>query len=282
MRKLWHDRVAARVALGAVLPALVVLCWHVASRRSVVVPTIAQVWDVLSHPLRDPPNLDSKPLCHSVLISLLRVSLGYALAAATAVPIGLAVGRWLPVRRLVSPLVELLRPICPIAWLPPAIIVFGFSSLGSTIWGEDAWRHELLGQMQWAMIAIIWWGAFFPILLNTVHGVETVRGLYIEAARMLGADEWQIFWKTILPASLPSIVTGLRVGMGIAWMVIVAAEIFPGTRAGLGYMITTSHQVAEYEYAFACIIVIGCVGLAVNFAFKALSDHVGRWQVRER
>jgi len=81
---------------------------------------------------------------------------------------------------------------------------------------------------------------------------------------------------------LPSIMTGLRVGMGIAWMVIIAAEIFPGTRAGLGYMIMTSHQVAEYQYAFACIIVIGFLGLVINFILQKISDYVGRWQQKER
>ncbi len=265
------------------LPGAVVLLWAIASRSGgTVVPTPGEVWDVLIHPLRRPPYLDSPSLAVCALISLARVLAGYTLAALTAIPLGLLAGRVRAIRRIVMPTVEFVRPICPIAWLPLAIILFGFSSLGSAIWGASAWRHEFLGQIQFAMVAIIWWGGFFPILLASVHGVEQVRGLYLEAAMMLGASRRQLFRHVILPSALPSIFTGLRVGLGIAWMVIVAAEIFPGARAGLGYMITAAHQVAQYEYAFACIVIIGALGLGMNMLLGAISDRVGFWSARER
>lgn len=270
--------------LGALaLPGAVVLLWSIASRFSqTVIPTPGEVGDVLIHPFRQPPHLDSPSLAACALISLARVIAGYVLAALSAIPLGLLAGRFRAVRRIVMPTVEFVRPICPIAWLPLAIILFGFSSIGSAIWGPDAWRHEFLGQIQFAMAAIIWWGGFFPILLATVHGVEQVRGLYLEAAMMLGASRRHLFRHIILPSALPSIFTGLRVGLGIAWMVIVAAEIFPGARAGLGYMITTAHQVAQYEYAFACIVVIGALGLAMNGILGAISNRIGFWSARER
>ena len=247
-----------------------------------VLPTIGEVADVLVHPLRDPPNLDSRPLLHSVGISVLRVLIGFVAAALTGVPLGILVGSSRIARSIVSPVVEVFRPICPIAWLPVAIIVFGFASAGSLLWGDSAWRHDLLSQIQVAMVFIIWWGAFFPIILNTVAGVEGVRTLYLEAARTLGANRRQAFVKVVLPASLPSIMTGLRLGMGLAWMVIVAAEIFPGTRAGLRYMIVTAHQVAQYEYAFASIIAIGVMGLVINSGMQYISNRVSRWEALER
>ena len=241
-----------------------------------------EVLDVLLHPLRDPPNLDCRPLLHTVVISLLRVLAGFIAAAVTAVPLGILIGRSKIADRIMSPLIESLRPICPIAWIPVAIIVLGMSSIGSVIWGENAWRHDFAGQIQFAMVFIIWWGAFFPIIVNTIAGVRGVRKMYVEAARMLGADRMQIFFKVILPASMPSIMTGLRLGMGLAWMVIVAAEFFPGTNAGLGYMITTSHQVAQYEYAFAAIIAIGAIGLVINAVMMRVSMRFNRWESKER
>jgi NitT/TauT family transport system permease protein len=282
-RKPLLDRIGIRVLLGAILPGAILGLWALASAgRGGLLPTPGEVADVLVHPFRDPPNLDSRPLIHSAGISLIRVLLGFSAAALTAVPLGLLAGSSKGFLRVLSPLVELFRPICPIAWMPLAILFFGFSSIGSAIWGETAWRHDLLSQLQLAMIFIIWWGGFFPIFLNTVAGVGAVRDLHLEAARMLGAGRLHIFTKVVLPASLPSILTGLRIGMGLAWMVIIAAEIFPGTRSGLGYMILTAHQVAQYEYAFASILVIGAIGLAINAGMLFASNRIGRWESLER
>ncbi len=274
--------IAARVALGSVLPLILLLCWHLASRCTTVIPSIGTVADVLAHPFREPPNLDCKPLFDTVLISIVRVLAGFLLAVLTAVPLGMSVGVSRLADRLLTPFVEAMRPICPIAWLPVTIVAFGLASVGSLIWGEDAWRHGIASQLQLAMIFIIWWGAFFPLFVNTAAGVKGVRRLYIDAARALGASPRQIFFKVVFPASLPSIMTGLRVALGLAWMVIVAAEFFPGTSAGLGYMITTAHQTARYEYAFAAIIVIGVIGFTMNAVLAALAARLTHWEARER
>jgi len=131
-------------------------------------------------------------------------------------------------------------------------------------------------------VAVIWLGAFFPIALNAAGGAKRVREAHIEAARVLGATRGQVLAKVILPGAAPSIVTGLRVGGGIAWRVIIAAEIFPGTRGGLGYMIATAHEQASYEYAFASIIVIGAIGLVLDGLLRLAEHRVGRWQPKER
>ncbi|MDZ7815084.1 MAG: ABC transporter permease [Planctomycetota bacterium] len=208
--------------------------------------------------------------------------MGFLFAVITGVPLGLLIGYSRLFERVFSPVIEMARPICPIAWLPVAIILFGLASFGSSIWGNASYRYDVFDQMKYAMVFIIWWGAFFPIVINTVDGVRGVKKLFIDAAKVLGLDEKGIFFRVIFPASLPSVMTGLRVGMGIAWMVIVAAEFFPGTTSGLGYMITTSHQVAEYEYAFASILAIGVTGLAINKLMMLLSVRVGKWEALER
>ena len=247
-----------------------------------MVPTIGETLEVLLHPLRVPPLLDSPSLLDCLLISLFRVLAGFAVALATAIPAGLLIARTGWVHHLLSPLVELARPISPVAWLPLAIILFAFDSLGTLLYGEESWRHTLLDQMQLAIIAIIWWGAFFPILLNTIHGARQVRRLHIEVALVNGAGRLDLLRQVVIPAALPAMLVGIRLGLGRAMMVIVAAEFFPGTRAGLGHLITTSHQEAEYQYAFASIIVIALLGLAFNHLLQLLERRVGGWQEKER
>ena len=275
-------RLIVRVLLGAVVPLAILVVWHLASAGSVVVPSIGAVLDVLLHPLREPPALDATSLASGALISVLRVVCGFGLAALTAVPIGIGVGRSDTVRRLLAPTMAAAMVISPIAWIPVAIIAFGLSSPATAIYGDEAWRYGLLDQVRFAIVAVIWLGAFFPIALNAAAGARGVRDIYIEAARVLGASRRQVLSKIILPGAAPAIVTGLRVGGGIAWRVIIAAEIFPGTRGGLGYMIATAHEQASYEYAFASIIVIGAIGLALDGALRLAARRVSRWQPKER
>lgn len=271
------------ILIGSVLPILALAAWQWwAGHFSQVVPRPSDVVRVLIHPFETPAHLDSLPLAGSCGISMLRVFLGFMAAAVTGIPLGLLTGRIRIVRQLVMPICELGRPICPIAWLPVAILLFGFSSVGSSVWGSESWRYPIADQLQYAMIAVIWWGGFFPIFINTVHGVETVKQLYLEAAKVLGASNRRIFLEIVLPGALPAILTGLRVGLGTALMVIVAAEIFPGTRSGLGYMITTSHQVAEYQYTFAAIVVLAVIGLITSKGFEFISRRINRWQIMER
>ena len=280
-----QDKVSVwvNVVLGGILPLGLLFIWHLwANQWSGVVPRPLDVLVVLAHPFETPPNLDSLPLAHSCGMSVLRVAIGYTIAVVTAIPLGLLAGRIAWVRRVLVPITEMARPISPVAWLPVAILVFGFASVGSVVWHEEAWRHSIFNQLQFAMIAVIWWGGFFPIFVNTVHGAEHVKSLYLEAAHMFGASERKVFLDIVLPSALPSILTGMRLGLGIAWRVIIAAELFPGTRAGLGYIIAASHQVAEYQYTFASIIVIALVGLACNSVLYTISKRVSRWQIMER
>jgi len=183
---------------------------------------------------------------------------------------------------MLSPTMAAAMVISPIAWIPVAIIAFGLSSPATALYGDEHWRFGLMDQLRFAIVGVIWLGAFFPITLNAAGGAKRVREAHIEAARVFGATRGQLLAKVILPSAAPAIMTGLRVGGGIAWRVIIAAEIFPGTRGGLGYMIATAHEQASYEYAFASILVIGAIGLALDGLLRLAEHRVGRWQPKER
>jgi NitT/TauT family transport system permease protein len=274
---------AGRLLLGAVIPSLILLAWWLGARSgSAVVPTFGEVWDVLAHPLREPPDLQSPSLAFSVAITLLRFFIGYALALLTAVPLGVAAARSRTVESILHPAVELARPVNPIVVLPLLTVLFGLLSPASLIYGRDAWRHGLLDQLPLAMLFILWYGAFFPIYLSALHGARSTRTAHLETLRLLGAGRLQSLRWAILPHALPAIANGMRIALGVTWLVIIAAEIFPGTRSGLGYMLCMACKTSEYEYTFAAMILIGIVGLLTNEALRRFERRVGHWQAAER
>lgn len=274
--------VLRKLALGAIVPIGLIVLWHGASRGSAVVPSLASVLEILCRPFREPATLECTSLANGAWVSLLRVLCGFGLAVITAVPVGLVVGRNATVSDLLSPAISVMMVISPVAWLPITILVFGLSSPATALYGDASWSHGVLDQLRFAVIAVIWLGAFFPIAINTASGARGVRVAHLEAVRVLGASRWQTLTKVILPGAAPAIMTGLRLGGGIAWRVIIAAEIFPGTRSGLGYMITTAHAQAAYAYAFASIIVIAAIGLALDGGLRLAAGAVGHWQPKER
>ena len=280
----WADRAAGRALLGAVIPSLLLALWWLGARSgSAVVPTFGEVWDVLSHPLREPPDLQSPSLAFSVAITIARFAVGFSLAVVTAVPLGIAAARRPVLERILHPMVELARPINPVVLLPLLTVVLGLISPATILFGErDAWRHAVLDQMPLAMLFILWYGAFFPIYLSALHGVRAVRTSYLETLQLMGAGWRQELRWLLVPHALPSIVNGMRIALGVTWLVIIAAELFPGTRSGLGYMLCSACKTSEYEYTFASIILIGLIGLATNGLLGRVERSVGHWQAAER
>ena len=277
-------RLLVTVATGLCLPVLVVVVWHIAaSRDNSVVPAIGEVFDVLHDAFQEPPDLDSASLATGTIASILRVALGFSLAAVVAVPLGICIGRIRWLRDLTRPMISVLTVVSPVAWMPLAIIVFGIkTSIGTVIYGQDeAWRADILDQLVLAVIIVIASGAFFPIVLNTSAGVNNVRTSHEEAVRVLGGNNRQIFLEVVIPSALPSIATGLRIGAGVSWRIMVAAEFFPGTRSGLGHMILTAQGQFEYKYNFAAIIVIAALGLAIDGCFALFEYRASRWRREE-
>ncbi|MFP4052272.1 MAG: ABC transporter permease [Phycisphaerae bacterium] len=275
-------RILRRIALGAIVPAALVGVWHVASQRSLVVPGIPETLEVFVHAFRRPTDLDSAALATSAAVSILRVLCGFALAVLTGIPVGLMIGGSRTLREIFAPVISGATAISPIAWIPVAIIVFGFASPATALFGRNHWQHDLLDQLRFAIIAVIWYGGFFPIVVNTAAGVSAVRRSHVEVVRVLGGSRWDVLRRVVLPSAAPSIVTGLRLGAGIAWRVIIAAEIFPGTRSGVGYMIAVAGQMNEYRYVFANIIVIAVIGVSIDALLYLAARRVGRWQEMQR
>jgi len=177
------------------------------------------------------------------ITSLQRVLVGFAFATVVGVFAGLTIGLVPPLRRSLSPFFELLRPIPPIAWIPIAVSLLGIGNASAYF--------------------IIFIGAFFPILTNMVLGVTTVERAYLDVAKVFGASTWRSFVHVILPSSLPSAFAGLRVGLGFAWMCVVAAEMF-AARSGLGYEIQLNRQLFRLDRVAADMVVIGAIGFAMS------------------
>lgn len=198
-------------------------------------------------------------LYYHIVYSLYRVSLGFSLACALGIPLGLLMG-WFPrFRRSVGPIVEIVRPIPPLAWIPIAIVWLGIGISSAAF--------------------IIFLGAFFPILLNTASGVSSISPILIDAAKTLNFKQVDIFSKVLIPGSLPSIFVGMRVGMGVAWMTLVAAE-FTGVKEGygLGFMIMTARDIQRPDEIVAGMFVIGLIGFAIDWFFRAWESRVRPWE----
>jgi ABC-type nitrate/sulfonate/bicarbonate transport system permease component len=198
-------------------------------------------------------------LHNHMLYSLYRVVLGYAVASLLAIPLGLLMGWSAKLLKMIRPLIEVVRPIPPLAWIPIAILWFGIGIKSAAF--------------------IIFLGVFFPILLNTISGVLSIHPILIEAARTLHAKEKDIFLKVLFPGTVPSIFVGMRIGIGIGWMTLVAAE-FTGVKEGygLGYMIMTARDIQRPDEILAGMLVIGIIGLFIDIGLRATEAKAIRWK----
>ncbi|MBI5101343.1 MAG: ABC transporter permease [Nitrospirae bacterium] len=275
---------AGRVLPGSIIPFFIVSAWWLASRTgTAVVPGIAEVMRVLLHPFEAPPELYSRSIAFSLFMTLIRFTAGFGLAIVTAVPLGLLAGQSRTAERILYPVIQMSRSINPIALMPLATVFFGLASVASVFTGEmEAWKYDLADQVQLAMIFILWWGGFFPIFLSTLNGVRSVGAPYIEMMSLAGASRVQLLKNVIFPHALPSIMHGIRMGMGITWLVLLAAEIYPGTRSGIGYMLCTACKTSDYQYTFAAMIIIALTGLLLDWTIHHFEKKTGHWQTRER
>ena len=230
----------------------------------------ARVWLPKSQPdlvtLMPPPSgvlwagwelLQSGELTHHLWASLKRelTAFGFALVA---VPLGIAMGWWPRVNRQLDPVIEILRPIPPIAWIPLSLLWLGIGN----------------AQNQF----IIFLGIFFPLLLSTIQGVKNIEPNLVRAARCLGAGEFQLLRKVVLPASLPMILTGTRVGFGVGWMALVAAELV-GASTGLGFLINDARSVLRTDIVILGMLTIGFVGLLIDLLIRRIAKSLLPWSL---
>ncbi|TWI66295.1 NitT/TauT family transport system permease protein [Pseudoduganella lurida] len=259
------------IGIGLVVPAAVIALWQLVSHFEWVNPqvlpsplAVVAKWIEYLLPLQphDPATQSwlawalSGDLLHDSLGSLYRVATGFLVGAGLALPAGLAMGASRRVYAWLNPLVQLLRPIPPIAYIPLSILWFGIGNPPAVF-----------------LIAL---GAFFPVLMNTVAGVRQVDGIYLRAARNLGASGTTLFLRVILPAAVPYILSGVRIGIGTAFIVVIVSEMI-AVNNGLGFRILEAREYFKSDQVIAGMITIGLIGLAIDVGMNRLNNHLLRW-----
>ena len=216
------------------------------------IPTPAEVFDKVFE-----VNKSSKYMVN-IGISVRRILSGFGIAILVAVPMGLLIGRYRAARDLLLPACEVLRPIPAIAWVPMAIMLWPTNEI--------------------SIVFITFLGSFFPILLNTIHGVNAIDPVLLRAGRCLGASEARMFWHVILPGALPHIFTGFAVGMGVAWVSLIAAEMISG-QFGVGYFTWEAYSLISYSEIALGMITIGVLGLACSGLIRLMGKLAMPWMV---
>jgi ABC-type nitrate/sulfonate/bicarbonate transport system permease component len=221
------------------------------------VPYPAEVFEVLVESFVEEVPGIGLSMGTMALASLKRVILGFILALAVAFPLGLLIASFSLVKNLGDPIVEMFRPVPPVAWIPIFIVMFS---------------------MFWGPVAVVFLGAFFPILLNVVFGVQRTDRTLIDAAKTLGAGRIDVLMKVVIPSTAPYLMTGIKIGLGIGWMCIVAAEMLPVVGGGVGYALWTSAlQFSRYDVTFACMIVIGLLSIMTTGIAEQVERRLYRW-----
>ncbi|EPD3810694.1 nitrate ABC transporter permease [Cronobacter dublinensis] len=252
VRKRRTPRVARLNAIaGHVVPALLglgllVIAWQIAAINTTGFPTPLSTLDSALTLFADPfynegPN--DQGIGWNVLASLSRVAVGFGLAALVGIPLGFLIGRFTFLGRMFNPLIALLRPVSPLAWLPIGLLLFQKAEPASS----------------WTIfICSIW-----PMVINTAEGVKRIPEDYLNVARVLQLSEWTVMRRILFPAVLPAVLTGVRLSIGIAWLVIVAAEMLTGG-LGIGFWIWNEWNNLNVENILIAIVIIGVVGLLLE------------------
>jgi nitrate/nitrite transport system permease protein len=234
--------------------ALLVGIWALLTQSSTSsIPSPAATWEAAVELFKDPfysngPN--DQGIGWNVLFSLQRVGLGFGLAALVGIPLGFVIGRFAVLNSMVSPLISLLKPVSPLAWLPIGLLVFK-SANPAAIWT--------------IFICSIW-----PMVINTAVGVQRVPEDYLNVARVLKLSEWKIATRILLPAVMPYMLTGVRLSVGTAWLVIVAAEMLTGG-VGIGFWVWDEWNNLNVAHILIAIFVIGIVGLLLEWTLMAIA-----------
>ncbi|AZP33391.1 nitrate ABC transporter permease [Cronobacter sakazakii] len=249
----------ARVVPAILGLALLVIAWQIAAVSSKGFPTPLSTLDSALTLFADPfyndgPN--DQGIGWNVLASLSRVAVGFGLAALVGIPLGFLIGRFTFLGRMFNPLIALLRPVSPLAWLPIGLLLFQKAEPASS----------------WTIfICSIW-----PMVINTAEGVKRIPEDYLNVARVLQLSEWAVMRRILFPAVLPAVLTGVRLSIGIAWLVIVAAEMLTGG-LGLGFWIWNEWNNLNVENILIAIVIIGVVGLLLEQGLMLIARRFS-WQ----
>ncbi|MHB1186455.1 ABC transporter permease [Thiobacillus sp.] len=253
----WLRSALPKLLMTTLSLGLFVAFWYFATKykwdfyiRFTNIPSPGEVLDNASR------LMQSEKFFNNMYVSLRRILLGFGIATVFGVVLGLLIGRYRGAKALLFPLFETLRPIPSIAWVPMAIM----------LWPTN----------ETSIVFITFLGSFFPILLNTIHGVNSVDPVLLRAARCLGTTEYGLLRQVVLPASLPHIFTGLAIGMGVAWVSLIAAEMISG-QFGIGYFTWEAYSLIEYADIAIGMIVIGVLGLLCSGAIRIMGNMLMPW-----
>lgn len=257
----WKRAKPAVIRDAVLLPAagflgILILWWIIASFKSDLIPTPYQAlianWDYILHPFyqRGPGDLGIGWL---LIASLRRVLLGFSLGAVVAIPVGFLIGMSKPAMMALNPLIQIFKPVSPLAWLPIALSIFNLADPSA--------------------IFVIFITSLWPTIINTALGVSSVSKDYLDVAQVLEMSQWRRITKIILPASLPYIFTGLRISLGIAWLVIVAVEMLTGG-VGIGFFVWDEWSRLNLSSVFLAVFVIGITGLVLDWGVGKIQELV--------
>jgi nitrate/nitrite transport system permease protein len=246
--------------LKTLLPPLIGLLlfvgiWALVAQTSPQLPGPVKTWasavQLFSDPFyRNGPN--DQGIGWNILASLERVGIGFGMAAAIGIPLGFMIGRFPFLSAMTAPVISLLRPVSPLAWLPIGLLVFKAAN-PAAIW-------------------VIFISSIWPMIINTAVGVNRIPQDYMNVAKVLNLSEWKIFTKILFPAVLPYMITGIRLSIGVAWLVIVAAEMLTGG-VGIGFWVWDEWNNLNVEHIIIAIFVVGIVGLLLEQALVMLAKR---------
>ena len=255
---------SARLARRLTVPVAILVVWQVVvasgwvPRASLPSPmAVAEAWWVWMVGPVTPLSWYSGTWGLYVLMSLRRVAVGFAIAAGAGVGLGVLIGWYAAVEELFDGVINFMRAVPMTAWVPFAVFFFGI--------------HES------AAVFLIAFGSFFPVVVNAAAGARQTPRILIRAARMLGTRPRKLLVRVVLPSALPAIFTGLRVGLGLAWVLVIVAEML-AVQGGLGYALWSAYQFSRLDLILAAIVSVGVLGLASDRLVSALAGRVLRWQ----
>ena len=257
-----YHRLARSIVIAAISLTVMIWLWWMISiiADKPAIPTPYDTFVALIDLFKYGDPIHDVAISVYIEASLKKLVQGFFLALIVALPLGLIMGRFKVLREFFTPMIEVLRPIAPIAWAPIFFILFT---------GAD-------GDTTWASSLVVFIGIVFPLMTNVMFGVTKIDPITLDAAKTLGASDLQIFLKVMLPSTVPYLMNGIKIGLGIGWMCIVASELYDGFNPGLGSYLSLMISNSSYAQAFAGIILISVLGLLTTGLAEYIHKKVNK------
>ncbi len=254
-----HRRLSSVLIIICSLIMFVEIWWVIAIvAKTQAIPTHLETWNALVDLYAHGDTMTKLSLWDYIGSSMGTFLKGFFLALVVALPVGLLLGNFKTLNEFINPMIEILRPIAPIAWAPILMLAINYKT----------------GPM-----LVVFIGIFFPLLTNVIFGVKKIDGKLIDAAETLGASRFQIFYKVLFPSTIPYLMNGIKVGLGIGWMCIVAAELYATPLGGIGFYLAEQASAGYWPGAYAAIVVIAVLGLltagVAEYIHKVVSKRMG-------